>query len=220
MSDFRLPNASERTVVIGRTGSGKTYFMAWLLSHASLTERPWIIIDTKDDKYLSSLPRVEKIKFGELPRYPGLYIMRTKVSETGELDDYLKRILEKGNTGVFTDEGADIPQREPRYTGLKAIFAKGRSKRVPILFATQRPSHINKSVFSEGDYFASFHLHIEGDRKRALEFMPEQAGNRLDEFHCHWYDVKKDAYFIIGPVNNDDTMARLDERLRPRVHMV
>jgi hypothetical protein len=50
--------------------------------------------------------------------------------------------------------------------------------------------------------------------------MPAEVENRLDDFHAHWYDVKRDAYFIIRPVNNDETMQRLDERLRPRQRFI
>jgi len=216
MSGFRLPNSRERAVVMGRTGSGKTVFMTWLLSHASIDERPWIMIDHKNDGYLSKLPRSREIRLGELPKYPGIYIVKPSFKDDERVDEYLHEILQRGNIGIFTDEGASIPQREPKFTGLKAIFAQGRSKRVPILFATQRPSFINRSVFSEGDFYACFHLQHGGDRDRAREFMPAQVENRLDEYCAHWYDVKSDAYYIVRPVDQDETFERIDERLRPR----
>lgn len=216
MKEFKVPNARERAVVLGRNGTGKTVFLTWLLSLASIEERPWIIIDHKNDGYLKNLPRVQKIKIGELPKYPGLYIVNPKFSDDDAIDTYLHRILERGNTGIFTDEAASIPQREPKYLGLKSIFAQGRSKRTPILLASQRPSWINRSVLSEGDYYASFHLLHDDDRATARKFMPEAVENRLDDYHAHWYDVKQDAYFVIAPVSEDDTMQRLDERLKPR----
>ena len=217
---FRLPNERERAAVFGRTGSGKTVFLTWLLSHASIEDRPWIIIDHKNDNYLKRLPRVERIKLGELPKYPGLYIVNARFDDDDAVETYLHRILERGNTGVFTDEGASIPQREPKYSGLKAIFAQGRSKRTPILFATQRPSWINKSVLAESDFFASFHLQNADDRERSLKFMPPQAERRLDDYHSHWYDVKKDAYFVISPVDEAETLQRLEDRLKPRKTLI
>ena len=216
-AEFRLPNARERAVVFGRTGSGKTVFMTWLLSHASIDERPWIIIDHKNDGYLAKLPRVQKIRLGELPKSPGLYIVNPSYKEDEAVDNYLHAILTRGNTGVFTDEGSAIKQAEPRYVGLKALFAQGRSKRTPVLFATQRPSWINKSVLSEGDYYALFHLQNGEDRDRARSFMGDiDLEQRLDEYFCHWYDVKQNASFKIRPVNEDETFERLEDRLRPR----
>lgn len=215
--EFRLPSAKERAVVMGRTGSGKTVFLTWLLSHASIEERPWIMIDHKDDNYLAKLPRVERIKLGEIPRHPGLYHVKARFTDDEKTDTYLHNILAKGNIGIFTDEGSSIPQREPRFLGLKSIFAQGRSKRTPILFATQRPAHINKSVLSEGDFYALFHMQNEDDIDRVNKVMPRALTEKLlDEYHSHWYDVKQNASFTLGPVSEDETMQRLDERLKPR----
>lgn len=216
MTDFRLPNVRERAAVFGRTGSGKTVFLTWLLSMSSIDEQPWIILDHKDDNYLKKLPRVEQIELGELPKHPGLYRVSAKFTDDEAVDGYLHRILERGNTGIFTDEGYSIPQREPKYVGLKSVFAQGRSKRTPILFATQRPSWINMSVLSESDYFARFHLSHVDDRERAAKFMPGVPDERLDDYHAYWYDVKQDAYFHLLPVDENETMQRLDERLKPR----
>lgn len=217
---FRLPNSTERVCVFGRTGSGKTEFMKWLLSHATIDELPWIILDHKNDGNLKNLPRIEEIKLGELPKYPGLYRVNVRFTERAEMDHYLYKILERGKTGIFTDEGSNLPQREPKETGLKAVFAQGRSKRVPILFATQRPSWINRSVMSESDFYAAFHLSTKTDRDKILEFMPESTEKRLDDYHCHWYDLKKDASFVIRPIDIDETLNRLDERLKPRQHLI
>lgn len=220
MTDFILPASSEHTAVFGRNGSGKTVFLTWLLSHASITERPWIIIDHKQDQYLSSIPRINKIKFGELPKHAGLYLMRAGANDDDRLDQYLYSVLARGETGIFTDEGYSMPQREPRYRGFKTVLSQGRSKHVPVLFATQRPSWINKSILSESNYFAAFHLHLVSDKKRALEFMPARSVERLDDYHAHWYDVRRDAYMQIAPVDNDESFSRIDQRLRPRVRML
>jgi hypothetical protein len=220
MAEFRLPNMTERAVIMGRTGSGKTVFLVWLLSHASIDELPWIILDHKNDGYLKSLPYIEEIKLGELPKYPGLYLVRARFTDDEKMEEYLFKILERGRTGLFTDEGASLPQREPKYKGLKSLFAQGRSKRTPVLFATQRPSWINKSVMSEGDYYGCFHLQNEDDRKRARSVMPGQIDNRLDDYFAHWYDVKRDAYFRIRPVDEADAFERLSERLKPKVRLI
>jgi DNA helicase HerA-like ATPase len=218
--EFRLPNDRERAVVFGATGTGKTVFATWLLSHASIEDRPWIIIDPKKDGYLIKLPRVEKIKLGELPRHSGVYIIQTSVNDDAELDAYFHKMLAKGNVGLFTDELSSVPNLEPRYRGLKAIFSQGRSKHVPVIAATQRPAWINKSVLSEGDYFAVFRLRHADDRDRASKFIPEGVERRLDDYHSLWYDAKRDAYFHLGPVDEAETFARFDERLKPRQRLI
>jgi DNA helicase HerA-like ATPase len=219
---FKLPNATERAVIFGRTGSGKSVFMVWLLSHASIEERPWIILDYKQDHYLKSIPYAQKLKLGDLPKKAGIYIVNIDYRNDAEetVDDYLFSILKRGNIGVFIDEGSNLPQREPKYRGLKAIFAQGRSKKVPFLFATQRPAWINKSVLSEADYYVSFALATDSDKARVKEFMPEEATGPLAAYHCHWYDIKQDAYFMVRPVNEDETFNRLSERLKPKIRLI
>jgi hypothetical protein len=217
-AEFLLPGDAERAVVLGRTGSGKSYFLVWLLSHADVDIKPWIIIDHKRDGYLNSLPHVQKLALGELPSEPGLYIVSPTFKEDEQVDEYLHTILEAGDIGIFTDEGNKLPQREPLYVGLKSVFAQGRSKNVPVLFATQRPSWINKSVLSEGDYYALFHLQNIEDRARAGTVMPRDViEKRLDTYHAHWYDVKAGSSFIIRPVDNDESLARLRSKLKPPV---
>ena len=221
MPDFILPNDRERVFIMGRTGSGKSVFAVWLLSHANIDEMPWVILDYKQDAYLRSIPYHKTLELGHVPREPGIHIVNVDFKTDDEIvDDYLFSILKRGKCGLFCDEGTNIPQREPRYRGLKAIFAQGRSKRVPAILATQRPAWINQSVVSESDYYAAFHLQKADDRQRAREFMPEHVENRLDDYHSHWYDVKKDAYFHLGPVDEAETFERLSVRLKPKVRLI
>lgn len=213
---FDLPRISDRVAVFGRTGSGKTVFLTWLLSMATIDEIPWIVIDNKRDGYLRALPRVREIAVGELPRAPGLYIAHPGVNDDDAVDTWLHAILRRGRTGVFTDEGASLPQREPKYRGLKALFAQGRSKQTPVLFATQRPSFINRSILSEADFFALFRLQHADDRDRAGRFFPDRLGDaRLPAYHAHWYDVKRDDYYRLTPVDPDAILETISDRLAP-----
>ena len=221
MTKFRLPSRTERVAIFGRTGSGKSVFALWLLSLHSIEDQPWVILDYKKDKYLRSIPYIREIDLGEIPKHAGIHIIDVDPkTDDGEVDDYLYSLLKKGNIGLFCDESASIPQREPKYRGLKSVFAQGRSKKVPVILATQRPSWINQSVLSEADYFATFHLAKADDRARTKEFMPDDVERRLDDYHSHWYDVKKDELLIVKPVNEEQTFDRLSERLKPKVRLI
>lgn len=217
---FRLPAPSHRAVVLGRTGSGKTIFMRWLLSMSAIETMPWLIFDYKQAGDFSDIPYSKDIRIGDLPREPGVYILRPTFSDEEKIDRYLFEILRHGNTGILFDEGASVPQREPRFLGLKTVLSQGRGKRVPVIFGSQRPKHINKSLLSEGDFFARFHLSYDGDASYVGEFMPATASGTLDEFHCYWYDVGKDRLSILQPVDDELTAQRFEERLRPRRRLI
>lgn len=142
--------------------------------------------------------------------------MSPSYSQDDEVNAILFAAMKRGNVGLVFDEGSSVPQREPKYIGLKTVLAQGRGKRVPVIFGSQRPKYINKSLLTEGDFFARFHLSYGQDAEYVSEFMPVAANNRLDDYHSHWYDVHQDRLFILSPVNDDETLARFDERLRPR----
>lgn len=202
--------------MLGRTGSGKTLFMRWLLSLMPIETMPWVVFDYKQAGDFSDIPYTHKIRVGELPTRPGVYICEPSFYDDEKVDSHLLDILRHGNTGVLFDEGAAVPQREPRFLGLKTMLSQGRGKRVPVIFGSQRPKHINKSLLSEGDYFARFHLSYDGDADAVNEFMPKASQEPLDDFHSYWYDVGKNRLSILGPVDDDLTAERFEDRLKPR----
>jgi hypothetical protein len=213
---FRLPNASNRTVVFGRTGSGKTVFMKWLLSHQEIDRFPWVIIDYKQDGEYQDIPFVRECAIGELPSRPGLYIMSPGFGDDEKIDAYFYNCLRKGGHGTLVDEGMSAPQAEPRFRGLRTLLAQGRSKLAPVILGSQRPRRINKSLLSEGDFFARFHMSFGDDLDYTREFMPLETNAPLDEYHCHWYDVRRDTRFVVAPVNPDDALERLQSKLEPK----
>ena len=88
-----------------------------------------------------------------------------------------------------------------------------------VIACFQRPAHINRSVLSESEFFAVFHLQSEADRKRVYDFSPSKMKleKRIDDYHCRWYDVKRDFICTLSPVPNDDVIKQeFEERLKPR----
>lgn len=220
----RFPNNSQRTTVIGKTGSGKTQFSAHLLSTQNFDRQPWIMIDYKRDELLNSIDRVKEIGVNDkIPtlKQPGLY----KVHPLPETDDdaveaMLRRVWETENVGLFFDEGTLIPSNRAHARGgaFQAIQMQGRSKRLPCITVTQRPSGVSRSSFSEADFFAVFYLNTDGDIKRVHEFLPKSAMKGIEQnYHCRWYDVAKNELTHFSPVKDADTIReRINSRLAPR----
>jgi len=215
--DFQLPTTSQRVLVAGRTGSGKTQLAAWLLAKAPLDRMPYVILDYKRDALLNSCARIKRISYADIPDKPGLYILHPEPSHDALVDNWLQRVKRKGNIGLYFDEVYQVPYRPP-HTASNVIYMQGRSLRIPTICCTQRPAWLSRYALSEADHYAAFHLNDVEDRRRIASFFPEGAlEDRQPEFTSMWYDVKRDALFRLQPVPDEATiLAEIEAKLAPR----
>lgn len=218
MSDetFRLPNNTQRVAVIGRTGSGKTQFGTWLLSKSSFDRQPYVVIDYKGDDLLCSIDRIREIGLREVPKHPGLYTIRPTPDQENEVEEWLWRVWKQEHVGLYVDEGYVLPEKG----AFQAVLTQGRSKRIPVICLTQRPSWLSRFVFSEADFYAIFHLNDRRDQLTVQAFTPRERmnlKNRLPDYHAYWYDVGRDNAFQMKPVPDADTIREtIQTRLRPK----
>ena len=207
---LRLPNGSQRAAVMGHTGSGKTHLSMWLLSHANFHRQPWIIVDYKYDPFFRELGKehraITEIDVRDkVPRRAGLYIMHPLPTEHDELNDFLMRVWSRERTGLFFDEGHMLP-KAPRYPAVPTLLTQGRSKRIPIIMVTQKPSWVSQFAFSEADFFSVFHMNDWRDRQRVMEFVPVDLEHNLPERHSYWHDVAKQDTKVLRPLPDRATI--------------
>lgn len=214
----RLPTTSQRVAIIGRTGSGKTRFGAWLLSRAAFDKQPYVVVDYKREELFSRLDRIKEIGPKETPKKPGLYIIRPGVGDDEAVENWLWKIWASEKTGLYIDEGYMLPQNPKG--AFTAILTQGRSKKIPVYCLSQRPSWLSRFVFSEADFFAVFQLNDVEDYKTAQRYIRKdraQIDMELEDYHSYWYDVAKRQAFTFAPVPDDDTILDLiDDRLAPK----
>lgn len=218
MNDFRLPNNKQRIAVIGRTGSGKTQFGAWLLSTAPFDKQPYFIIDYKYDDLLNGSDRIPEIGIRDkLPKVPGLYIVHPHPSDEEGIENFMLRLWEQERAGIYVDEGYMLPKGSSSF---QALLTQGRSKRIPAIVLSQRPTWISRFVFSEADYYAIFQLNDKRDRDTIQSFTPKERLNvsdRLPDYHSYWYDVGRDNVFQLKPVPQAaEILERIESRLGPK----
>lgn len=201
---MRLPSDTHRLVIAGRTGSGKTRAGMWHLSKRDFS-KPWIILDYKRDDLISQSPAVEIGVKDKLPNHGGLYVIRPNPTDEDNdaIEIMLYRCWQRGNIGIYCDEGFMVPAQRP-YKAMNMILTQGRSLRVPVITLTQRPVELSRFVFSEADFFQLFDMNDMRDRKTVGAFMPNDASQRLPEFHSWFYDVGKNDLVIMKPVPGDD----------------
>lgn len=221
LSAFRLPGLTHRTAVLGRTGSGKTRLAAWLLSHAAFDKQPFVVIDYKLEKLFGQCDRIKEIGLKEVPKHPGVFVIRPLPSDDEAVETWLWKMHQRERCGLYVDEGYGI---DAKSEALRAVLTQGRSKQLPVIFISQRPSWISRFVLSEADFFAVFQLNDKFDRQRVGSLVPQDRMDlerTLPPFHSWWYDVGRDNVGIMKPVpNDDDILDRLDSRLAPKRKML
>jgi hypothetical protein len=209
---IKFPSNHDRLAVIGRTGSGKTQAAAWHLSgkhffpnRLGQPYQPWVIVNTKGDPLLNEIADikgVQRLELDETPGDKGLYIVSPLPDQGEELDAFFGRIWEKQNIGVYIDEGYMIDKTDK----MNALLTQGRSRNIPMIILSQRPSWISKFVFSEADFFQLFHLQNEDDRKNIAKSIPFDTNSRLPRYHSYWYNAGDNEIVQFAPVPSRATI--------------
>jgi hypothetical protein len=222
---MRLPNSQQRILVLGRTGSGKSQCATWHLAQRNLTAYPWIVLNHKGDDLIDAIPGAHHVDMDFFPKKPGVYIYHP----VPEIDDekvteLLWKIHARGNCGLYIDEGYMV---NPRDHALTALYTQGRSKHIPMVTLSQRPSKICRFAISESDFYQVFPLADKRDRETVNAFIPynledimrQEPGKQvlLPPYHSVYYDVGKNDLVIMSPVpDGKEILRQFDEQLNPK----
>lgn len=219
MAEFSYPREGYHTAILGMTGSGKSTLGAFLIAKSPLHKRPQFVIDFKGEEIFARLNRIREIGVLEnLPKAPGLYILRPRPDQQFEVEAWLEKLWTHGNAGVYIDEGYLMPDQ----SWLRNVLAQGRSLNITVVTASQRPAYVPRSVFTEASYVSVFYLNDKDDKKRVEEFtLPGLLDTPLPEYHSFWYSRfahrEVPPYAVLSPVPGTDAIVEMiDSRLRPK----
>jgi hypothetical protein len=214
---MKIPTTEDRTLIIGRTGSGKTYAGLFLLSKMPFDEMPWVVIDYKGDKNIARIPFAHSITINEIPIMPGIFVLRPLHTQKLEMETFLTEVWKRENIGLYIDEGFMLAGSD----ALDTILIQGRSKNVPVIMLTQRPVDISRYAFSESQHYLLFPNHDKREQKTVSEFMPifqtRNSGDHLiPPFHFYYYDITQRDAERMSPVPSLDKILNvLYEKLKP-----
>lgn len=196
-----LPGDDDRTVIVGSTGSGKTFAGIWLLSNRNWYERPTYIFDFKGDALIASLPATLIGIRNPPPRDPGLYVVRPLPEQDDDaVAEFMRQIWVSGDCILYIDEGYMIQKSNKWFN---ALLTQGRSKLIEIITLSQRPLWLSRFVFSEATYFGIFNLTDRDDRKTVGRFVPTDlytSDTWLERHHWIWYSVAQGEGRELDPV--------------------
>lgn len=213
---FRFPGGDARTCCIGATGSGKTTCATWLLANQRFDKRPWLIVDFKQEQLFDTIgiPPIRQISLtARIPRRPGVYLVSPRPGQEEQLESWLWRIWERGNTGLFVDEASLMPDKD----AFRAILQQGRSKRIPCISCTQRPVDVKRALFSEASFFCVYRMADKRDYRTVEGFIPADLSRPIPNHHWFWYDVARNRLLQMGPVPKPAVVAEMARARIPHV---
>lgn len=241
--NVRGPTEQQRTLVIGRTGSGKSQFAIALLSTRNWDEMPWIIIDYKGEDLIEDIRLATGgLKYGRVknilptdnpPVEPGLYYMQPRpIIDDATVEAFLWKChgqrrgplgkkKYRGNIGLFIDEGYCLPQKG----AFDVILTQGRSLSIPVICLYQRPVWMSRFAVAQADFVAAFEQMDERDKKTAATFVRPAKGENnqpitvfddLPPYYCLWYDVGRGCSTVLRPApSRQSIIDRFKTRLMP-----
>lgn len=199
---MKLPDDSERHLIAGRTGSGKTTEGLHQFSQRSFDRIPWLLLDTKGNDLLARVPVTAPLSLADpLPIDPGVYVVRVGWEDAepgGRLESYLMDVCDRGGIGTFVDEGQTLGHR---HRGLRTLLTRGRSAGCPVIFLCQRPMEIDTFALSESEYLQFFELQHPDDYERVWRFMPKHLADieNLPPYHSVIYQPRTKQVELLGP---------------------
>lgn len=202
---------TERVLIIGKTGGGKTVLAKHFLKEIAKKYRV-VIIDPKH-MWLGKYPKWAKNNEKgtvEKPRLvtsfnPKLSVQCFQPTMPAHRDERLDKlcfdILKQGKTFVFFDELSTVATATQIPDGFSALWTQGRQIEVAAWCATQRPLRIPEIVKSQSEKWFIFDMPGPKNKKEIAEYTdtPDIESTRIPKFVYWYYDQPNMDHAIVRP---------------------
>lgn len=184
--------ADDRVAIIGKTGSGKTYFARFLVasfarlividSKGDINPARWNL-ETVPDNWSERTPLVRKLLRGENVR------LRFRAPMNGDYRPILRLVWAAKNVTLYIDEVlAVVPERRPAPMEFDSLYTRGRSSGIGVIASAQRPRAIPPNVMAQAEWIFAFSVPRPEDRKYVSGYMDgyRPIENRIPHPHGFW----------------------------------
>lgn len=181
-------------VIVGMTGSGKTFFAEKILAWRKYV----IVYDLKGrikwPGYVTchSLESLMECEQPKIIFKPPLTFSKDKE----QVEEFFQWVYDRGNCTLYVDELMTTCFKGQISFWLLAILTRGRELGVSLISSTQRPKQIPVTVFTEAEHWIIFRLQAYGDAKRIEE-----------NFGIDAVSIQKlpKRYFYFGSINEESS---------------
>lgn len=193
-----IVQADQRVVAVGKTGSGKSYLMRFLVQqlHRVMVLDPKATIDPK----MWGLEWATQAHLRTLAKGKSAKIL-VRADSLEEWGIWLQHAWDIGKIVVYIDELyalVEFGQAKPPKI-LSRIYTQGREKEVGVWGATQRPSWVPMFTLSESDWFFAFRTQLQDDRARLAQLMGEEVMQPVPDKHGFWvYNTEWDSPYYVS----------------------
>jgi hypothetical protein len=184
----------EHGSITGSTGSGKSFFAKHIFDMYPRA----IFYDLKHDPDHTEFRRnysiaktparmVALLKQGKTH----VWIMPRSGKDLKEiqkiLDGYMKICYRQGNIAVFIDEAANVTNSSTISSYHFQCLSMGRSRGIAVIDVTQKPVHVNNSIYSEASWHALFRLTVESHRDKIAGIVGKETAEKLKTIEKHHF---------------------------------
>ncbi len=205
--DTLIPKLGSRSLLAGKTGTGKTTLARFILSDLHYKQRvPSIVIIDPKGTFKFDGMIIDAVEEAQTNQAEPVLIYRPNPDNSvkDDVDAYdrlLKWIYRRGNTVLYIDEAYALAPDGITYpNAIRPLYTRGREFGVTVIAATQRPVHIPRVMYTEAEYFYCFALNAKSDRERIAEMIGEEA-KQSPEGYAFWHyspDVNTPQYLSLN----------------------
>jgi energy-coupling factor transporter ATP-binding protein EcfA2 len=163
-------DVSDKTTILGKTGSGKTNLIKVLMSDI-LKDYQFVLLDALGN-------------FSEYDGQSNVDYHQVSPSDTAEVDQIIYSALEKGNCMVVIDEVDRYDTKKG--TMLNELVNVGRNYGVGGIFAARRTADVDKDILANSPYIFVFQHILPQDLDVLIDWFaqPEETFRDLQEYEA------------------------------------